>query len=39
MCVSIFGRSFSRVLAAGDSRLNGRQFKPILLSMRILGSG
>ena len=34
MCVSIFGsRSFSNVLAAGQSRLIGRQFLPMLLSL------
>ena len=34
MCVSIFGnRSFSSVLAAGHSRLIGRQFLPMLLSL------
>ena len=34
MCVSILGsRSFSSVLAAGHSRLIGRQFLPMLLSL------
>ena len=34
MCVSIFGsRSFSSILAAGHSRLMGRQFLPMLLSL------
>ena len=34
MCVSILGsRSFSSVLAAGHSRLIGRQFMPMLLSL------
>ena len=34
MCVSIMGsRSFSSVLAAGLSRVIGRQFLPMLLSL------
>ena len=34
MCDSILGcRSFSSVLAAGHSRLIGRQFLPMLLSL------
>ena len=34
MCVSILGsRSFSSVLAAGHSRLIGRQLLPMLLSL------
>ena len=34
MCVSILGSSsFSSVLAAGHSRLIGRQFLPMLLSL------
>ena len=34
MCVSILGsRSFSNVMTAGHSRLIGRQFLPILLSL------
>ena len=34
MCVSILGsRSFTSVLAAGHSRLMGRQFLPTLLSL------
>ena len=34
MCVSILGsRSFSCVLAAGHSRIIGRQFLPMVLSM------
>ena len=34
MCVSILGsRSFSSVLAAGHSRLIGRQIMPMLLSL------
>ena len=34
MCDNIFGRrSFSSVLAAGHSRLVGRQFLPMLLSL------
>ena len=34
MCVSILGsRSFSSVLAAGHSKLIGRQFLPMLLSV------
>ena len=34
MCVSIFGsRSSSSVMAAGHSRLIGRQFLPMLLSL------
>ena len=38
MCVSILGsRSFSSVLAAGHSRLIGRQFVPMLMCMPVLG--
>ena len=34
MCVSILGsRSFSSVLAAGNNRLIGHQFMPMLLSL------
>ena len=34
MCVSILGsRSFASVLASGHSRLIGRQFLPMLLSL------
>ena len=34
MCASIFGsRSYSSILAAGHSRLIGRQFLPMLLSL------
>ena len=40
MCVSILGsRSFSSVLAAGHSRLNGLQFLPMLLSLLGFGIG
>ena len=40
MCVSILGsRRSSSVLADGHSRLIGRQFLPMLLSMQVLGSG
>ena len=40
MCVSILGsRSFSSVLAAGHSRLIGRQFLPMLLSLSAFSIG